>query len=92
MLLFDIFFGIGRFITNQQNIYRVTPVHYLQKAEKKTLKKPIQYRRGEKRIHGNHFCLLSAAPVNHDQAVQLIFVFNGLLLSTNSMFYIHESD
>ena len=28
--------GIGRFITNQQNIYRVTPVHYLQKAEKKT--------------------------------------------------------
>ena len=29
-------FGIGRFITNQQNIYRVTPVHYLQKAEKKT--------------------------------------------------------
>ena len=31
-----LFFGIGRFITNQQNIYRVTPVHYLQKAEKKT--------------------------------------------------------
>ena len=31
-----IMFGIGRFITNQQNIYRVTPVHYLQKAEKKT--------------------------------------------------------
>ena len=31
-----IIFGIGRFITNQQNIYRVTPVHYLQKAEKKT--------------------------------------------------------
>ena len=30
------FFGIGRFITNQQNIYTVTPVHYLQKAEKKT--------------------------------------------------------
>ena len=30
------FFGIGRFITNQQNIYMVTPVHYLQKAEKKT--------------------------------------------------------
>ena len=29
-------FGIGRFITYQQNIYRVTPVHYLQKAEKKT--------------------------------------------------------
>ena len=28
--------GIGRFITNQQNIYRVTPVHYLQKAETKT--------------------------------------------------------
>ena len=24
------------FITNQKNIYRVTPVHYLQKAEKKT--------------------------------------------------------
>ena len=39
-LLFNGFFfksnGIGRFITNQQNIYRVTPVHYLQKAEKKT--------------------------------------------------------
>ena len=29
-------FGIGRFITNQQNIYRITPVHFLQKAEKKT--------------------------------------------------------
>ena len=29
-------FGIGRFITDQQNIYRVTPVHYLRKAEKKT--------------------------------------------------------
>ena len=28
--------GIGRLITNQQNICRVTPVHYLQKAEKKT--------------------------------------------------------
>ena len=28
--------GIRRFITNQQNIYKykVTPVHYLQKAEK----------------------------------------------------------
>ena len=23
--------GIRKFITNQQNIYRVTPVHYLQK-------------------------------------------------------------
>ena len=23
---------VGRLITNQQNIYRVTPVHYLQKA------------------------------------------------------------
>ena len=33
---FSIIFGIGRFITNQQNIYKVTPVHYLQKAEKKT--------------------------------------------------------
>ena len=43
-------------------------------------------------FNSNHFCLLSAAPVNHDEAVQLIFVFNGLLLSTNSMFYIHESD
>ena len=83
--------GIGRFITNQQNIYRVTPLHYLQKAEKKAWEKTIQYRRGEKRIHGTHFCLLSAAPVNHDQAVQLIFVFNGLLLSTKSMSYIHES-
>ena len=29
-------FGIKRFITNQQNIYRVTSVYYLQKAEKKT--------------------------------------------------------
>ena len=26
--------GIGRFITNQQNIYRLTSVHYLQKVEK----------------------------------------------------------
>ena len=73
-------FGIGRLFANQQNIYRVTPVHYLQKAEKKTRERTIQYRRGEKRIHGNHICLLSATPVNHDQAVQLIFVFNGLLL------------
>ena len=32
----NIIIGIGRFITNQQNIYRITPVHYLQKAEKKT--------------------------------------------------------
>ena len=85
------YIGIGRFITNQQNIYRITPVHYLQKAEKKTWERIIQYRRGEKRIHGNHFSLLSAAPVNHDQAVQLIFVFNSLLLSTNSMYYIYES-
>ena len=30
------YFGIGRFIANQQNICRVTPVHYLQRAEKKT--------------------------------------------------------
>ena len=28
-------FGIGRFITNQQNIYRVTPVHYLQRQRKR---------------------------------------------------------
>ena len=41
--------GIGRFITNQQNIYRVTPVHYLQKAEQKTAERIIQYRSGEKR-------------------------------------------
>ena len=46
---------------------------------------------GEKKENDNHFCLLSAAHVNHDQAVQLIFVFNGLLLSTNSKYYIHES-
>ena len=84
-------FRNGKCITNQQIIYRVTPVHYLQKEEKKTWERTIQYRRGEKRIHGNHFSLLSAAPVNHDQAVQLIFMFNGLLLSTNSMYYIHES-
>ena len=56
-------FGIGRFITNQQNIYRVTPVPYLQKAEKKTRERTKQYRRGLKRIYGNHFCSLSAAPV-----------------------------
>ena len=42
--------GIGRFITNQQNIYRVTPVHHLQKAEKrkKEVQRTIQYRREEK--------------------------------------------
>ena len=30
------FFGVGRSIINQQNIYRVTHVHYLHKAAKKT--------------------------------------------------------
>ena len=82
-----------RFITNPQNIYiyiyRVTPVHYLQKAEKRHEKE--QYNIERRLENSNHFSLLSAAPVNHDQAVQLIFVFNGLLLSTNSMYYIHES-
>ena len=33
---FQFGFGIERLITNQQNIYRVTLVHYLQKAEKNT--------------------------------------------------------
>ena len=37
--------GIERFITNQQNIYRVTPVHYLQKAEKKTREKQYNIER-----------------------------------------------
>ena len=36
ILVIGIGIGIGRFITNQQSIYRETPVHYLQKAEKKT--------------------------------------------------------
>ena len=40
-------FGIGRFITNQQNIYRVTPAHYLHTAEKKTRERTIQFRIGE---------------------------------------------
>ena len=34
-------FGIERFISNQQNIYRVTLVHYLQKAEKRHEKELI---------------------------------------------------
>ena len=56
-------------------LYRVIPVHYLQKAEKKTGERIIQYRRGEKRM-----------AINDDQAVQPISVFIGLLLSTNSMY------
>ena len=50
------YIGIGRFITNQQNIYRVTPVQYLQKAEKKTWERIIQYRRGEKRMATTLVC------------------------------------
>ena len=50
------FFLIGRFITNQQNIYRVIPVHYLQKAEKKTWERTIQYRRGKKRMATTLVC------------------------------------
>ena len=67
--------GIGKFIRNLQNISRVTPVHYLHKAEKKTIERTIQYRRGKKKMATVHVCLLSAVPINHDQAVHLIFRF-----------------
>ena len=41
-------YGIGRFITNQQNIYRVTPVHYLQRQRKRHEKEQYNIE-GEKR-------------------------------------------
>ena len=34
----------------------VTPVHYLQKAEKKTRERTIQYRSGEKRMATTFVC------------------------------------
>ena len=43
-----VFFGIGRFITNQQNIYRLTPVHYLQRQRKRHEKEQYNIE-GEKR-------------------------------------------
>ena len=84
-------FGIGRCITINTYFYKVTHVHYLQqKKQRKDMRKNNTIEK-ERKENDNHFTLLSAAPVNHDQAVQLIFVFNVLLLSTNYMYYIHES-
>ena len=36
-------------------------------------------KRREKKENGNHLYILSAAPIIHDQAVQLIFVHNDVL-------------
>ena len=37
-------------------IYRVTPVHYLQKTEKKTRERTIQYGRGEEKMATTLVC------------------------------------
>ena len=43
------YFGIVRFITNQHNRYRLTPLHYLQKVEIKKHEKEQYNIEGEKR-------------------------------------------
>ena len=46
------------------------------KGRENDIRKNNTIQKGRKE-NGNHFSLLSAAPVNHDQAVQLIFAVNG---------------
>ena len=88
LVMHNYFFWEGE--GNWKIYYKSADIHvcnnYVQKEEKVT-RKNYKTGRGEGAKNGNYLETLTAALLNHNAAVQLIFMVNGLLPSTYS-FYI----